>query len=231
MPITASDGLRGGDRTGRSAAMPRYKLAAMAATGYLGGQSVPTLPYDRIRQPARYCAPQASSDTEEPWLCQLDTEMSEWRAVPVAHDDWKCAVIEWREAASAVALRRESLLPETLLLEVLWELGASVVRPRPASESELSQEMFERLARQWREETATMPSVAQMAMHPAYQRIIGMGPKAVPLILRELERRSDHWFWALTAITGENPASPEDAGDIQRMRDAWLKFGVQRGYL
>jgi hypothetical protein len=70
-----------------------------------------------------------------------------------------------------------------------------------------------------------------MAMHPAYQRIIGMGPRVVPLILRELRRKPDHWFWALTAITGQDPIRPEDAGDILRMTQAWLDFGERQGYL
>ena len=69
-------------------------------------------------------------------------------------------------------------------------------------QAELERTFFE-LANRWRDETALLSSVTRTAMHPAYQRIIGMGPAAVPLILRELEQRPDHWFWALTAITGE----------------------------
>ena len=70
-----------------------------------------------------------------------------------------------------------------------------------------------------------------MVEHPAYQSIIRMGPAVVPLILRELQREPDYWFWALTAITGENPVPPEDAGDLDRMTDAWLAQGRARGYL
>jgi hypothetical protein len=58
-----------------------------------------------------------------------------------------------------------------------------------------------------------------------------MGPAAVPLILRELERQPDHWFWALTAITGEDPVRPEDAGNIERMAQAWLALGQEQGYI
>jgi len=90
---------------------------------------------------------------------------------------------------------------------------------------------FRSLADCWRRETAVLSSITAKAMHPAYQQIIGMGPSAVPLILRELRRRLDHWFWALKAITGEEPVPPEDAGDMERMREAWLRFGEQRRYL
>ena len=56
-------------------------------------------------------------------------------------------------------------------------------------------------------------------------------------ILRELQRElqqdgePDHWFWALVAITRENPSVPEDRGNILKMARAWLRWGVNRGYL
>ena len=40
-----------------------------------------------------------------------------------------------------------------------------------------------------------------MTLLRPYQRIIGMGLPVVPLILEELEREPDQWFWALEAIT------------------------------
>ena len=38
----------------------------------------------------------------------------------------------------------------------------------------------------------------------------------------ELRREPDHWFWALIAITGEDPVAPKDRGKLQEMTDAWL---------
>jgi hypothetical protein len=81
-------------------------------------------------------------------------------------------------------------------------------------QAELERTFFD-LANRWRNETALLSSVTKIAMHPAYQRIIGMGPAALPLLLRELEQQPDHWFWALTAITGEDPVPPEDAGNME----------------
>ncbi|PWU20449.1 MAG: hypothetical protein C5B50_03840 [Verrucomicrobia bacterium] len=66
-------------------------------------------------------------------------------------------------------------------------------------------------------------------LHPAYQRIIGFGPVAIPLILRELEREPAHWFWALNAISGEDPA-PEGS-TFDEAAAAWLKWGRERGYI
>jgi hypothetical protein len=70
-----------------------------------------------------------------------------------------------------------------------------------------------------------------MAMLKPYQQIIGMGDRALPLILSELQREPDHWFWALEAITQENPVPPEAAGRVRQMADAWLMWGKQHGYI
>lgn len=63
---------------------------------------------------------------------------------------------------------------------------------------------FDSLAANWRRETRYCSSAMDLVLNPHYQRIIGMGPVVVPLILRDLSTRLGHWFWALTAITGEN---------------------------
>ena len=58
-----------------------------------------------------------------------------------------------------------------------------------------------------------------------------MGPEVVPLILAELEKEPDHWFWALEAITGENPVNENHAGDMEASAKAWVKWGRQNGLL
>ena len=68
---------------------------------------------------------------------------------------------------------------------------------------------FQALAETWRREVQFMSSVTEMVLHPAYQRIIGMGTAVVPHLLRELECRPDHWFWALPRLQGPIPSSPK----------------------
>jgi hypothetical protein len=58
---------------------------------------------------------------------------------------------------------------------------------------------------------------------------MGMGPDALPLILRELKKSPDHWFVALNAITGEDPA-PQNSTFTEAV-NAWLAWGVEREYL
>jgi hypothetical protein len=89
---------------------------------------------------------------------------------------------------------------------------------------------FLALAVQWQSETGMLSVVQKMVMHPVYQRIIGMGQPMVPLILRELEREPDHWFWALESITGMNPVLPEQRGRLEQMAAAWLAWGQDNGY-
>jgi hypothetical protein len=92
-------------------------------------------------------------------------------------------------------------------------------------------QQFAQLADTWKQETAFQSNITKKAIHPAYQRIIGMGPEAIPLILEEFRRvRLDDWFWALTAITGENPITEDIAGNVQSMAEAWLRWGRAKGY-
>lgn len=68
-------------------------------------------------------------------------------------------------------------------------------------------------------------------MHPAYQAIIGMGEIALPLILESLSRRLDPWFWALEAITEDNPVPRRFRGNMEEMARAWLRWGHERGLI
>lgn len=86
---------------------------------------------------------------------------------------------------------------------------------------------FKRLAERWKSDTEYDSSAVRIAMHPAYQRIIGMGRDALPLILRDLEETKSPWFWALHAITGEDPVPLEDRGYIDRMAQAWIRWGIR----
>lgn len=90
---------------------------------------------------------------------------------------------------------------------------------------------FERYADEWRARTAHLSVLSQRVMHPSYQRIIGLGPEALPLIIERLVVQPDHWFWALSSISGEDPARPEDAGRFDAMRKAWIDWGQKRGLL
>ena len=90
---------------------------------------------------------------------------------------------------------------------------------------------FHRLSAEWKAQSRFLSNTAQMAMLQPYQRIIGMGLPAVPLILGKLQREPDQWFWALEAITEQNPVPPEAAGRVRLMAQAWIEWGKQHGML
>jgi|SRR6266850_58601 len=93
-------------------------------------------------------------------------------------------------------------------------------------------QQFTKLANTWKQETAHQSNMTKRAMHPAYQRIIGMGPAVVPFMLERFrEGALEHWFWALTAITGENPITEDIAGNMEKMAKAWVQWGIANGYL
>ena len=90
---------------------------------------------------------------------------------------------------------------------------------------------FHSLADEWKRDCALLSSTSAMVAHPAYKAIIKLGPPAVPLLLRDLEQSSAHWFEALSAITGQDPVSREDWGNISAMRNAWLNWGRSQNLL
>jgi hypothetical protein len=90
---------------------------------------------------------------------------------------------------------------------------------------------FLALAVLWKRGQGPGSSFHQMVTHPAYLRIISLGKPVVPLVFRELAREPDHWFLALSAVTGHDPVPPASRGDLKAMTDAWLQWGRQHGYL
>lgn len=92
---------------------------------------------------------------------------------------------------------------------------------------------FEELTGRWESETAFLSSLTDIVLHPAYQKIIGMGEKVVPLILQDLRGPEEprHWFWALEAIIGANPVPADSEGNITSMAEHWIEWGKQNGYI
>jgi hypothetical protein len=57
-----------------------------------------------------------------------------------------------------------------------------------------------------------------------------MGEKALPYILRELSKKDEDWYWALKAISRDDPVPPEHRGKRSVMRQLWLEWGKVRKY-
>ncbi len=90
---------------------------------------------------------------------------------------------------------------------------------------------FDTLVAVWKSERGHSSFVTDLVIHPAYQQIIGMGERAVPLLLEEMRARPDHWDWALRAITGSDPVPKESWGKLREIAAAWVAWGKERGYV
>jgi hypothetical protein len=88
---------------------------------------------------------------------------------------------------------------------------------------------FNELVKAWKDGRGHTSSLARLISHPAYQEIIRLGRDAVPLLLAELQTAPDHWFPALTSITGQNPVLEGDAGVVSKMTAAWIQWGEGGG--
>jgi len=99
------------------------------------------------------------------------------------------------------------------------------------SQLPVQQETFDQLADRWEEDTAYLSSFHQMAQHPAYHKILEMGLSAVPLILNRMKDRAGHWLSVLPAITAADPVPPQQRGNIQAMKEAWLVWGRRNDYI
>jgi hypothetical protein len=112
-----------------------------------------------------------------------------------------------------------------------WSITSAVDLPAvPISKTTASDYLrFRALRDNWYTERGVTSSITVMVMCPAYLAIIGMGERAVPLILQQLRQESDdpdHWFIALEAITGVNPVRPEAFGDTVAMAEAWFRWAL-----
>jgi hypothetical protein len=93
---------------------------------------------------------------------------------------------------------------------------------------------FQSLVEEWKRQIRAESFVMKVAMHPAYQQMIGMGKSILPLIfdrLKQPDEKASYWFWALAAIAAENPIPKDMRGKVQEMKLTWLKWGQDHGHV
>jgi len=102
--------------------------------------------------------------------------------------------------------------------------GATLPPPMESVEAR-----FRRLEAEWNADTEYLSNVTKIVGHPAFRAIIALGNEVVPFMLRDMESGPSLWVWALPKITGANPVSPKDAGNIGKMTEAWLEWARAKG--
>jgi hypothetical protein len=93
------------------------------------------------------------------------------------------------------------------------------------------EKQFKRLADRWKSSTALYGNLSKIVMDEDYQRIMAMGPRVIPYILRDLATRPAHWFWALRNLVPEGQDPAEGLTTIEEARQAWLKWGLENDKL
>jgi hypothetical protein len=148
------------------------------------------------------------------------------------HDKWRMSALGALRMSSAVTV--DAATARAVRASRFERLAnGATADPRavaePTVDDDALKRLFNELVARWKDETEAESSIRRASMHKDYLRIIGLGPPAVPLILHELEREPDYWFWALTSITGEDPARGESS--LASATARWLEWGRERGLL
>jgi hypothetical protein len=61
---------------------------------------------------------------------------------------------------------------------------------------------------------------------------MSMGEAALPLILKELQQRPAHWFYALQFISGKKGKEvAQGVTDMEEVRSAWLEWGYKHNHI
>ena len=130
--------------------------------------------------------------------------------------------------SAGVAIRQKH---RSQIAQILWRQWRSQITAQIRGESvtfKTLEEKFDALVQYWHE--LRDPGSSTDDLHnPAYLQIIGMGEPAIPLLLREVNQQTGHWFSALKFITGAI-VKPEAPGGIPQLRRAWLQWGRENGY-
>src|SRR5690242_15595747 len=112
--------------------------------------------------------------------------------------------------------------------------GNTIALQEPPTETKVNvRELFELLTETWKNDSQIKLSSDPCAVlkNPAYQYIIRMGTKVLPLIFEDYQKEIDHWAPALHMIVGSNPIKKSHAGRPVLMREDWLAWARKNGYL
>lgn len=90
---------------------------------------------------------------------------------------------------------------------------------------------FNKFKIEWLNNTKKYSSSSEIVSDVNYNYIISMGKDVIPLIFEDLEKTNNHWFHALVILTGRNPVKEENIGYIEKMKDDWIMFGKENGYI
>jgi hypothetical protein len=113
---------------------------------------------------------------------------------------------------------------DSSLANVVANFGKSFPRPDLVKS-------FREYADNWYKETIRDSSTSRMTSNVNYLKVIKLGPAVVPLILRELQSDPAPWFLALRVLTENTEVGKGHAGDFEKIAEAWISWGKERGLI
>ncbi|MGD0347530.1 MAG: hypothetical protein ABSA85_12280 [Terracidiphilus sp.] len=142
---------------------------------------------------------------------------------------------EWREKNIYRTLERLWSMPEECWVEKAPNSDAEDANEWAGASADELEIAFLGHAAKWERDTRYVSSMTDVVSHPSYMQIIAMGRASrkfvLSLLLRDLKENERPWFTALAQIAGANPMSPSDAGRVDRMSKAWIRWGMKEGLL
>jgi hypothetical protein len=90
---------------------------------------------------------------------------------------------------------------------------------------------FRSFVKKWYEDIGGESSLSKITGNINYLKIIKLGTRAIPLILKELQSEPAPWFLALRVLTDNSEVGKGYSGNFRKMADDWISWGKERGLI
>ena len=92
-------------------------------------------------------------------------------------------------------------------------------------------ERYEQLRDQWKSESWVSPTAASMKKLKSFRELVALGEIIIPLILMDIQREVPFMHIFLYELTTDRPTKHVRPGNITGIEQAWLEWGILKGYL
>lgn len=88
---------------------------------------------------------------------------------------------------------------------------------------------FRLAADAWREDTVFASTTGEKVTNVHFQSIVEMGEAVLPLIFERLQQEPSFLFLAAREITGQDPTTDVEPGDVMAEINAWMEWARNAG--
>jgi len=128
-------------------------------------------------------------------------------------------------------LARRLRAPQLRYIERVLSAWVCAAEKFLGGDNTIVRKKFVALANRWHDETDYLSSPSRITDNDTYLKIISMGRAIIPLILQDLQERGGNWYRALRILSDTDPVSPDVRGEVPKMKEAWLGWGRDKGYI